>query len=793
MKSQVIDQFYMNIKNEILKNRIKITQNLNSPINTNLRIDCLKNIFLGYGLQNNYTNFLFLINQFKMTEMKNYIVELFYLIHNKFFDLEMNEENFQNLNFLLLKIYEISAGAINLGIFEEFSQELIIIIELFFELISSMFERYFKIKNSLENNNNIILFSSNFTEKEITDDLYLLFIFQNNLQWLKLILYAIEQLYALIRQKNFFEKFSKLDYFLYLATNNKKNTLDKFFVFINFLSLVKKWEIKSDIIINNIFLKNIINFDELRETSNIFFICLIHNILYCYDKYKNIWVNNLKMCSNYNIELIIIIVIYLIDNINYLKFKQFVLDFHSFYVFSYEFIENTVNILIEKMIEKLNILYNLIEFERLYDNICDINPNLLNKCLNTLQDFLVYHLISSFNNDSLADSYYKNSWWKCVSNLYNLIKTYKISLFILKNEIKNKKISNNKKTCNIIISIFQHLIENVNKIKIELPVTFFTFKENFICNNFIYLDYFTCRFKKIIINQLNNFQLNLIINDLENYSKVYNTRIHLLAIRIISYLTYNSNLSQNKFKNILRIIPNQRNSLNYYDIKAINQKCFQKNLNLMDLENQNFDENNKENINYLSNQNTNNNVNNENNSSLFNINNNKNNIMKTPIFEKKNKIENLQTEKIINKINEVYDITNITEISNIKNLNIPISDIKININNNRRYISFPIQKSKNDDNIFSYVFIKEENEEYNYLTLYSKNDIISFLNTKDYLMNREALGNLFSIILYGTEINNQYNNNNNVIQNVENTMKYYDINFDMDYFTFQERLKELFS
>ena len=69
----------------------------------------------------------------------------------------------------------------------------------------------------------------------------------------------------------------------------------------------------------------------------------------------------------------------------------------------------------------------------------------------------------------------------------------------------------------------------------------------------------------------------------------------------------------------------------------------------------------------------------------------------------------------------------------------------------------------------------------NILTLENENDILGLMNNKLYY-SKNILDQLFSSLLYGESSFDE-------ATNIQNTMEYYDINFEMEYLEFCEQIK----
>ena len=125
---------------------------------------------------------------------------------------------------------------------------------------------------------------------------------------------------------------------------------------------------------------------------------------------------------------------------------------------------------------------------------------------------------------------------------------------------------------------------------------------------------------------------------------------------------------------------------------------------------------------------------------------------------------------------ESYDITKFKMKFNFKTLRDLDSKFIIRNNNNKLILNIPLSKI----NKSPFIFINE-NQGLKILYLENEDDLFYLMNNKSYT-SKNILDKIYQSILYGENTFDEF-------KNVQNTMKYYDINFDMEYFEFCEKIK----
>jgi hypothetical protein len=480
--------------------------------------------------------------------------------------------------------------------------DLKITIELIFLIIVYMVNKYQNIIDNTNKNYRIkgINIKSLKTNK-IQEELCFILILQQNLYWMEMLLRCLFLI---------FQKLKNNKYRMLINADTEFNKLDDIFksscfnCFLPLFSLIQKYSNNMSHFFITDFLFDTKNDDNNYTPSNNFlplkinkiekvifklFECFIYEFLYDIDlvwKYfDNLNVSIMNESFADNSQIIYGFGLYLC---NFVKVIAFIrddnltkIDFFNFYIFSYNLITNYFS--------KLNNhLYNL--FIGLYDIIkkkyiippSHINLNYLQGLSNSLKDMLFHFMVFSFYNDSLKDIYVYNEI------LLNCIIAHCFIKVII--PIYSLVINGNAK--HILIDIIQILIDNVNKYKIILPLKCHFHKELFTHNFLLILDYFLVNYEKDLTSffkdKKNNKEIYFEIISLKNklnktlsclfdhyncINFIYSNHIMFMFNKILN----NSNIitTHNIDNIILRYIPNDKNFLYYKDINLniITYRC----------------------------------------------------------------------------------------------------------------------------------------------------------------------------------------------------------------------------
>ena len=614
----------------------------------------------------------------------------------------------------------------------------------------------------------------NLNTTKIREELFFLIILEQNLYWINIILEGLSAIFQNLRNNKFK---------LLINSDTEFNNLDENFknycfeCFLNLFNIVKKYStIKfderdkgnfdvlfnsnsgiKDNNLNNFYLP--LNIIQIDKTIFNLFECFVYEFMNDIDSiwkyYDDIELENDKSDKS---EILFGFGIYLCD---FLKLIIFVrnenlskVDFFNFFLFSYK--------LITSYFSKLNLyLYGL--FNKISDGIKythiiitpDFNINYLQNLSNVLKDLLFNFMISSFNNDVLKDAYSFNDFLMDSIITHCFIQTI-IPIYSL---ILN---GNNP---DLLFQILSILLDNINKYKIILPLKCHYIKELIAHNFLLILDEFLVNNEKEIIfyfrhvseckdsnlkiiNLITKFNqtLSCLFNHYNPINFLYSNHIMFQFNEIIlnSGITYSG--INPKISNIfLRYINSEKNPLNYLDIPIseiyINEKY-----------NPNFNANLKRN----------NNNDDENNDITFD-----------------NVTYNQEMALEVNSIGfalDKYFNKNIIELfSTLSN-----EEYKFNICRNKNYL-IKISGGKN----YSIIYIKGDDFiEQLGIDENLKENILNIMENVQYTDK-----NVYKLIQ--EKVINPGNVNIVVNKYFYDNLKYYDLKFEMDYFQYQRRIKEL--
>ena len=765
-------------------------------------------ILLNNMIINDSHHFNRIRNELDNQKIKNNLTSIYCLLFNECINIKNEEAQKKLINSALRKylsniLDEISQNLLNTledkcsnnttynksQKYKRNKNDLKITIELLFLIFVYMINKY---KNIIDNtNNNNIVKGINIKKlktNKIQEELYFILILQQNLYWMEILLHGL----LLIFQKLKNNKFRML-----INADTEFNKLDENFksscfnCFLPLFGLIKKYsttnishftiieyifDIKKNNNIhnsnnndnnnnnnndNNEFLPLKIN--KIEKTIFKLFECFIYEFLYDIDSLWKYFDNlNFSISKTFpDDEQIIygfglylchfIKVIAFIRNDNLTK-----IDFFNFYIFSYNLITNYFS--------KLNShLYNL--FVGLYDIIrkkivitaSNINLNYLQSLSNSLKDMLFHFMVFSFYNDSLKDIYVYNEI------LLNSIITH----CFIKVIIPIYSLIINGNTNKLLIDILQILIDNVNKYKIILPLKCHFHKELFTHNFLLILDYYLVNYEKELtcfLNEKKNdkeiyFEISVIKNKFnktlyclfDHYNCInfiYSNHIMFMLNKILN----NSNIikSNNLDNIIMRYIPNDKNFLHYKDIK----------LNIIT-----YKDKNTPNIN--------------NNCNILEFIEPINNINVNKGFYTKNIYDNYSCCNYVGfALEDNFDNDTLRLIRQIE-----LEGYEENVIDNKHYLIKSGITNKNS----SYATILGHNGEYIEILGIDRNLKENILN----IMENIQYTDKYMFTLIQEKIINNDGRDIKVSHSFYNNLKYYDLKFKLDYFEYQNQIKQL--
>ena len=690
-------------------------------------------------------------------------------------------------------------------------------------IIIFMFKKQFSIldyfnKNiNLNLNNNINRISSN--KEYIQMEINMLFIIHKNRVWLEPLVTLLEQIFKFILSNNFYKFISiKLEKYKKKEKEGeiqKADILKKINSYINYLiednevlqtifTVVRKYNSLNNI---NVILGPIIPINDIN--------CLIQ-------RFFNIYIAFLmnKNLSNFlsNEEQIYCLGIDIINCLLNCKYKDndYGVDFIGYFYGAQSFIEEIFDEINIKIINGINELTSYIKAGCLFVQMP--NLNILQNLENILKDYIMYSMVTCYNKDSLCDCYMNCDKQKQMYICYGLLRAYLILCKnINKSHCENKTTNDidfEKKRQNIISNIFEHLLNQLQKYNIVLPVKMFLYKNYILQSIFVVLHSIVKLFHLDILAMINDksvFYKN--ISFIKDLSENINFHFFLLGNDILYYLKYpKNNINENNSIDnftigvlpYLRII-DESNPINYYNIiqsKIINPAFRTSRSNTIKYYslNNNYLDNNKlikENKNIFGN------------SSVFNLSNNENPIS-SALFNNRsnNNTKNINNENIFNRNGYTIMPTN-TFQSNIFKSDFKRKNGPQFIEYFYRYDITPLYDNYKNDQLlslskigFEYKF--EDNHHYLYINPDENNNFnfsqVIFLGKKDVTLASLNNSNLYNSLkndpFTSQIIEKLYVNlldgfdDSNIGKNCEISLKYYDISFNMDYFGFVEKCKE---
>ena len=740
-------------------------------------------------------------NELNNKRILNNINNIYYLLFNNCININNNFSNKETICSLLRIYLSNIINEINnqfLGVIEDKNMNncngkknqknkssknnLRITIKLLFLIIVFMINKYRNIiENTFDNNVEKGIKKKNLKTNKIREELFSLIILQQNLYWINIIVEGLLDIFQKLKN-NKFRMLLNAD----IEFNNKDEIFKKYCYecFLNLFNIVKKY---SSIKLNErasrlydiVFNVNLIQNNNINNSDNVFlpinillinndisklFECFIYEFLNDIDslvKYFNVQkieiIDNDNTNNNY--ELIYGFGIYLCE---FIKFIVFIrnedlskIDFFNFYFFSYKLMTSYFSKLNEYLYELYNYISTIIKSYPYFVMPC-LNLNYLQNLSNSLKDLLFFFMISSFNNDALKDTY----------SLNEILMNSIISLCFSKIIISTYFIIEKGDDRNIIPDILNILLDNVNKYKIILPLKSHFYKEIMVHNYLLMLDEFLVNNQKEIIlyfqkikaykdynyiinNLINKFNatLSCLFNHYNLVNFLYSNHIMFQFNLILSKSGISFSTSNMKTNNIfLRYIKSYNNLLNYRDI-PISELDFSEKFN------PDFRTNVKQNISI--------NCDNLNEINFDNL--------------TYNKEINTDKDNIGFSLDDYFD-RNIAELFS----NISLNGYEFFIYGCKSYLI------KNSDST-SYSIIIVQNDgfiEKIGLDEHIKENILNIMENNQYIDK-----NVYKLIQ--EKVINPGNRNISINNNFYENIKYYDLKFEMNFFEYQNQIKEL--
>ena len=689
-----------------------------------------------------------------------------------------------------------------------------------------------------ENNNKL---NNQISKENIQQEINMLFIINKNRIWFEPLITLLEQILKFFLNSNFYkiinmklEKYRKKEKDGLISTEEIIQHINTYINYLiedddilkNIFNLVIKYSALNN---SNALIGSIIQINELnpllQRFFNIYFIFLMNQ--------KNLGVNTTE-------EHMYSLGINILECLLNSKFKDrnYGIDFVGYFFSTEYYLEETFDEINIKIINGINELNASISSN--CANIKLPNLNLLQKYENTIKDYIFYTMVSSNNKDSLCDCFYHYLPQRKIFVNFGLVRAYLLICKSIRKSLNLDKICfgnnmNEKKKEIMIGNIFDDLMNELRKYNIILPVKMFLFRSYFIHSIFVVLYKFVKLFHKYILNGNNDkliFYNNISI--IKEMSESVNNSFFLLGNDVLNYLKFPSDF-KNKNADIQLISPclrfsDELNPLEYINIfqekminptpKKIQSQKIKYSLpafNCSVLNKINSISTKKENINCFGN------------SSLFSSNKkpkitNNNGVFDTNFTEKVDEDEsddssdNNDNGNDINNSNSIYNKTKTSRFSllssNIFKSNIIQSEIKkrrSTISNEFIYryditeISDLLKKelipslSKigfdyKIENDKQYIYINQDADinpdisqiiriENNRMLRLSLSNLNIYNLIKNDCLSNKLIEHLFSNYIDGID-------ESNIGKNIEISLKYYDTNVTMDYFTFVEKCKK---
>ena len=652
-------------------------------------------------------------------------------------------------------------------------KDLKIIIELLFLILVFMIHKY---KNIIENTNNNVVIKginiNNLITTKINEELYLILLIQQNLYWIEILIDFLLDIFQKLRNNK---------YRLLINADNEFNNLDEFFknscfyCFIPLFYIIKKYstiktnynlshfniidylfDVNSKIDNKNVFLPL-----KIKEIDRIFFKlfeCFIYEFLYDID---SLWKHFDKFkfsisdkSLNNNSQMLYGFGIYLCDFIKSIAFIRndnlTKIDFFNFYIFSYNLVTNYFSKLNNHLYYLFTALYDIIQNNYIIPS-SNINMNYLQNLSNTLKDMIFHFMVFSFYNDTLKDIYV------CNEILLNAI----ISHCFFKTIIPIYSLIIHGNTENILINILYILITNIDKYKIVLPLKCHFHKELLTHNFLLILDYFLNKYEKelisyfkIKINDKQIFQIYNLNNVLHNNLSCLFDHYNFINFIYSNHIIYSFNkilnnsglIKENNINNIiLRYIPDDKNFLYYKDIN-LNIFSYKDNLKSINSNNNNYNCGvliNVENINCFQN-----------------------------IF-----LDYNNCQYVGYSLDNNFDKNIIKLLSPVK-----LNGYELKVINDKNYF---LRNNNDNNNNYSNILVNNgEFIEILGIDINLKENILKIMENIQY--TDKYMFKLIQEKIIENEIRNI-----EVSPNFHNNLKYYDLKFKMDFFEYQDQIKQL--
>jgi hypothetical protein len=710
-------------------------------------------------------------------------------------------------------------------------------------IIIFMFKKQFSILDYFnENNNNINmnLNQNNFNKINSNKDyiqmeINMLFIIHKNRVWLEHLITLLEQIFKFIISNNFYkfisiklEKYKKLEKDGEMA---RDDIIKKINAYINYIidddgdvlktifTVVRKYNSLNNI---NVIIGSIIPINDINSLIQRFF-----NIYIIFLMNKNYVALSLNEEQIYSLSINLINCLL---NSKY-KDKDYGVDFIGYFYGAQSFIDEIFDEVNIKVINGINDLISYFKAGIWNDQIP--NLNILQNLENTLKDYIMYSMVTCYNKDSLCDCYMNCEKQKQMYLSYGLVRAYLIlckdmnKSFEEKANGRNKNIDIEKRKQIIASNVFYDLLKELKKYHIILPVKMFLYKNYILQSIFVILHMIVKLFYKDILTiNKDKFIFYNDISFIKDLSESINCYFFMLGNDILYYLkfpTININMEEEKNNELytagavpfLRII-DESNPINYYTIKQtkIKNQTFHASrsntikyfptLNPIDTDNNiNL---NKENLNIMGN------------SSIFNFPKNPENNISSALFNNHhihmndNTIDNENDNNpIYNNLNKAgycimptntfqsnifrteikrkkfplvseylyrYDITDI--VDNFKKeqiLSLSKLGFEYKFENNHHYL-FLNTDENNSVNLSQIIYLGKKE-----VSVLSLNNSSLYNSLKNEPFSSQIIEQLYVNLLEGFDESNKGKNS-------ENSLKFYDVSFNMDYFSFVEKCKE---
>ena len=691
-----------------------------------------------------------------------HLLSLYLLIHNELTSFSSSEYLKSILN---VKLYEITSLIQNIPLNGnntrggDIAFAIVIVIELLFELILSVYEKMIKFKIDI----------NDCSASQIENDMKNIYIISNSFEWLKPVLIAIDFIYTVKRGKPFVSLYQHNDNALYNVIH-KKNLVNYLSTFVNIIALVKRYYIiYKDISYDTPRLfdskrkEAFCDIEELNSIISKMVELIMENLLINYKLYEKEFQRKISfILVKQQINSMLLFLSSLYDNVSYIKFNhtQYKVDYHSYFIFYYDFnvfLCDKVNEYLSMMIESI---LCAIKNRNLNDIENSINLQIVDEYIRALKDFIVYHMIASFNNDSLCDCFVKNEWLRSTIFSYSIIHSVRCMIISIKEyEMKKKEMLNINKDF-IIKRMFELLSERIIKNNVIFPVKLFIYKEMLIHNALIIFEHFAEIFNEDLREMIHNRTINadILIKSLNEISESQNIFSFFISQKILRYLNFNGDISSS-YHGKMRIYTTPAFPLDYYDISNSDRSKLSSQQRYSSMT---IDTDDKENSSCYSNMN--NEVTNGNSNSNYRTNHKK--------AKKKDSITSLM-------LIEEFDISSI-----ICNLNFAsfddISDpsISYSLKNKRYVLSYSMKNSFSSPVILIQGMYNMDRISYD-----TPNNSL-MISSRKKISSKMAIENILQCLLYGEVTGNMK-------KNLEATMKYYDTKFKMNYFEFIDSIKKI--